>query len=196
MYIGFDPKTRPSIKTDVDSLEIDRAFIAHFQVSAANAVTASSTAVLAATALTAAVQAITAGITSPVVPRNIKIIGNATGITGNVVVKGTNYNGDNITETIALNGITAVEGVKAFRTVTEIDLPVQTATGNTVSVGFGEKLGLPYKLVCNTILMAFLDNAKESTVPTVTTSSTVLENNTIKLNSSLSGKIVDVYLLV
>ncbi len=196
MIIGFEKKTRPNLKTDVDSLEIDRAFIAHFQISATDAVVASNTAILAATALTTAVQTITANITNPAVPRNIKVIGNVAGIAGNVVIKGTNYNGDSISETLALNGTTAVEGNKAFRTITEIDLPIQTADGNTVSVGFGEKLGLPFKLAHNTILMAFLDNTKEATAPTLTTSFTVLENNTIKLNSSLSGKIVDAYLLI
>lgn len=197
MFIGFNPKTRPNIKTNVESLEIDRAFIAHFQVSAANAVAASNTAVLAATTLTAAVQAVTTNITSPAVPRNIKIVGNAAGIAGNVIIKGTNYNSDSITETIALNGTTAVEGNKAFRNVTEIDLPVKTnASGDTVSVGFGEKLGLPFKLAHNTALMAFLDNTKESTATTVTVSSTTLESNTVKLDSSLNGKVVDAYLLV
>ncbi len=196
MIIGFDRKTRPNIKTDVDSLEVDAGFIARVQVVASKAIAASNIAILAATTLITTAKVIIEGITNPTTPRNIKIVGNAAGIAGNVVIKGTNYNGNTITETIALNGVTAVEGAKAFKTVTEIDLPIKTnASGDTVSVGFGEKLGLPYKLPHNTVLFAHLDNVKEATAPTVTTNSTALEGNTIKLNSSLSGKIVDVYLI-
>jgi hypothetical protein len=196
-YYPYNPNIGQTIQTNCKGINVDQSFLAHFQVSAATAVAGSNTAVLAATALTAATQAVTANITNPAVPRNIKIIGNAAGIAGNVVIKGTNYNGDVITETIVLNGITAVEGSKAFKTVTEIDLPIETHAGtDTVSVGFGEKLGLPYKLSHNTVLLAYLDNAKEATAPTVAVDSAILENNTIKLNSTLAGKVVDAYLIV
>lgn len=190
-------RTEQKINTDVAGLGIDRGFIGHFQVSATNATAGSATNVLAATALTAAAQVIITNITNPSVPRNVRIVGNAAGITGNVTVKGTNFKGDVINEVIALNGVTAVEGNKAFKTVTEIDLPIQTHAGtDTVSVGTGEKLGLPYKLAHNTVLSAFLDNAKEATAPTVTVDSANIENNTVDLSSALSGKVVDVYLIV
>lgn len=197
--MGLAPFNRigQTLNTDATKVSVIEAFLAHFQASAANAVAGSNTAILAATALTAATQVITTNITNPAVPRNIKVAGNAAGIAGNVVIKGTNYAGDSINETIALNGVTAVEGNKAFKTITEIDLPVKTnASGDAVSIGFGEKLGLPYKLVRNTVLTAYLDNVKESTDPTVTIDSAVLENNTIKLNSALAGKVVDIYLIV
>lgn len=197
MFIGFNTKTNSKVKSDVSGLKITGSSIVHFQIGGTCAVAASNTSILSATTLTAAIQAIISNITNPAVPRNIKIIGNAAGIVGNIVIKGTNYNNESITETIALNGTTAVEGNKAFKTVTEIDLPIKTnASGDTVSVGFGEKLGLPYKLPHNTILAACFDNIKEATAPTVATSATVLESNTIDLNSSLNGKIVDVYLIV
>jgi hypothetical protein len=184
------------VKTDVKGLGVRQGFTAHVQINPENAVAGNNTGVLAATPLTASEQAIITNITNPTVPRNVTIIGNAVGIAGNVVVKGTNYNGDQITETLALNGTTTVAGNKAFKTITEIDLPVQTAAGNTVSVGVGEKLGLPYKLDHNTILATYFDNVKEAIAPTVTTSSTTLELNTIDLNSALNGKVVDVYLFV
>ncbi len=185
------------IQTNVNGLGIIQGFIAHLLVSEAYAVAASNISILAATGLTTEAQSIKEGITNPGIPRNIKIVGNASGIAGNVVIKGTNYNGNSITETIVLNGTTEVEGVKAFKTVTEIDLPIQTnVSGDAVSVGFGEKLGIPYKLSHNTVLAAYLDNAKEATSPTVITSAITLENNTIKLNSALNGKNVDVYLIV
>lgn len=193
----YNHKLGQKIQTNANGISVDRAFLAHFQVIATDAVAGNSSAVLAATSLTAALQTIIANITNPAVPRNIEIIGNAAGIVGNVIIKGTNYNGDAITETIALNGTTVVEGTKAFKTVTEIDLPIQTHAGtDTVSVGFGEKLGLPYMLAHNTVLATYLDNVKEATAPTVATNATALESNTIDLNSALSGKIVDAYIIV
>jgi hypothetical protein len=195
LIISNNPNVRDTIKTDADT-SIKMGYIAHFQVSADDAVAENSVGILAATELTTEAQTIATGIINPTISRNLIIVGNVEGITGDVTIKGTNCNGEIITETLALNGSTVVEGEKAFKTVTEIDLPVQTAAGNTVSVGFGEKLGIPYKLAHNTILFAFLDNVKEATDPTLTISSAILENNTIKLNSALSSKIVDIYFIV
>lgn len=193
----YNHKMGQKIQTDAPGVSVDRAFLAHFQVSAAAAVAASNTGVHAAIALTDATQEVTTAITNPAAPRSIIVKGNASGIAGNVTIHGTNYAGEVISEVIALNGATAVEGAKAFKTVTKIDLPVETHAGtDTVSVGWGEKLGLPYKLGHNTILATYLDNTIEGTAPTLTLSATVLEANTIDLNSALSGKIVDVYLIV
>lgn len=193
----YNSKLGQRIQTEIEGINVDRGFIAHFQVSAENALVASNNGILAATALTAQTQQITENITNPAVPRNIKIVGNAIGITGDVVVTGTNYAKETITETIALNGTAEVEGAKAFKTVTQIDLPVEVHAGtDTVSVGFGDKLGLPYKLTHNTILFAFFDNVKEGTDPTITVDPTNIENNTVNLNSALGAKVVDVYLMV
>lgn len=186
-----------TLNTDAKGVAIDRAFLAHFQVSATNATAGSATGIHAAIALTDAIQTVTTGITQPSVPRNITVKGNASGITGNVTIKGTNYNGDSISEVIALNGSTEVLGTKAFKTVSEIDLPVEVHAGtDTVSVGFGEVLGLPYKLAHNTVLVAYADNTREGTSPTVAVSTSAIESNTFDLNTALSGKVVDVYLIV
>lgn len=193
----YNVNMKQKIQTNANGVAVDRAFLAHFQVSAANATASSATGIHAAITLTDVTQAVTTSITQPSTPRNLSVTGNASGITGNVVIKGTNYNGDEITETIALNGTSTVEGTKAFATVTEVNLPVETHAGtDTVSIGFGEVLGLPYRLSHNTVLATYLDNSKESTEPAVSVSSTALESNTINLNSALSGKIIDAYLLV
>lgn len=193
----YNHKMGQKIQTNADGVEADRAFLAHFQVAAADAAAASATAIHAAITLTDAAQAITTGITNPAVPRSVTVKGNAAGITGNVVITGTNAAGEVITETIALNAANAVEGNKAFATITKIDLPAETNTGtDTVSIGTGTKLGLPWLLAHNTVLAAFLDNAKEGTAPTVTVSTTAIESNTIKLNSALTAKVVDAYLIV
>jgi len=186
-----------SLKTNAEGVSIDRGFLAHFQVSETDAVAQDLVSILAATALTAEVQAITTNISNPAVPRSLRVKGNATGITGNVVITGTNYANEVITETVALDGSNAVETTKAFKTITQIDLPVEVHAGtDTVSVGAGNKLGLPFKLAHNTVLVAFRGNTKEGTAPTVTTSATAIESNTVLLNSALNGTVIDVYLIV
>jgi len=191
----YNFKYGQTVQTNVDGVVADRGFIAHltFPTLAAQSITA----VLVATALTTEVQTITEGITQPDVPRSVKIKGNAAGITGDVVITGTNVAGEVISETIALNGDTEVLGNKAFKTITSIQLPVETNAGtDTVSVGTANKLGLPYLLERDTVIAAYRDNVKEGTDPTVATSTTALENNTILLNSALNGTDVDVYLIV
>jgi hypothetical protein len=100
-------------------------FVAHYTFTPA---AASATGVRAAANQTAAVQNLTSGITHPDVPRVVTVKGGVAGQTGNVVISGTNYAGDAITDTIALNGTSEVEGVKAFDTVTAVQLPAQTHT--------------------------------------------------------------------
>jgi hypothetical protein len=157
---------------------------------------ASATAVLAATALpTSGTTTVTTGITNPDVPRNVTITGNAVGITGNVVVTGTNKSGQTITETIAASGTATVAGNKAFKTVTSVQLPTRNAGGDTISIGTGTKLGLSRKLTENTVLFAFLNGVKEGTAPTVAVSGTALESNTVILNSTLNGTAVVVLYL-
>ena len=129
----------------------------------------------------------------PDVPRNLTVKGNDANVTGNVTIEGRNADGVAITETIALAGVATVAGNKAFEEVTKITLP-DYAVANTerVRVGLGVKLGLPVRLSRNTIVAAFLGNAREVTPPTVTTSAAALEANTITLNSALNGTAVTV----
>ncbi|SMC63310.1 hypothetical protein [Sporomusa malonica] len=152
---------------------------------------------------TAASQVVTTAITNPAVPRNITATAGG-GTAGDikaiqVVVAGTNYLDQAITETLpAFTADTpgSVVGSKAFKTVTSITIPAHDGTGATTAIGWGDKLGLPYKLTHNTVLAAYLDNALESTAATVAVSATAIESNTIDLNSALDSKIVDAYLLV
>lgn len=308
----IDPLGGQKLKTAAKGVTVDAAFLAHMNIPAASAVAASNTAVLAAVNLLLDAQDVVTGLTSPGIPRAIRIKGSAAGVAGNVVITGTNYKGAVITETIALNGATAADGAKAFRTVTKVALPaethaakaqVETATvvgtvtlaGNatvvvtctgmtgtpktisvavalndtaalvagkirtalaadtavaalftvggtgaevvltkkaiaanianlnvsidngtctglttaassadttagvaydTVSIGFNDKLGIPYFLTHNTVLAAFLGGTKEANAPTVTVDADELEKNTIDLDSALNGSAVDIYLIV
>lgn len=100
----------------------------------------SSNGILASTLLTTAVQTITTGISNPDFPRLLNVDSDGAA-TGNVVITGTNIRGETITDTIALNGTNAVAGVKAFKTITSIQLPVKAAA-ESVFVGWTDKLGL------------------------------------------------------
>lgn len=186
------------IETDAGkNIRSDWGFVAHFHRTASEAAAADTTSVLALTALTAAAQTINTGITKPAVPRNVQIVGNAAGIAGDVVVKGTAYDGSDISETLTLNGTGAVEGAKAFFSITEIDLPAFTnANTDEVSVGLGNKLGVPFKLALDTVLSAHLGGVKEGALPTVVSDNTNIENNTVTLGSALNGTEVDVFLIV
>lgn len=104
---------------------------------------ANNTGVHAAVTLGASAQDVNTSITNPDVPRVARIKGNAGGIAGNVVITGTDILDQAVTDTIALNGSSAVDGVVAFKTITNINMPAKTnGSGDTVSVGFGAALGL------------------------------------------------------
>lgn len=199
----LNPGLGQKIQTDIPKVFCDLAFLAHFQVPAALATVASTTGIHAAIACSATqTTTVTTAITNPSVPRNLTATagGTATDIKAvQVIVTGTNYANEVITETLpAFTVDTAgnVTGSKAFKTITSIAIPAMDGAGATVAIGFGEKLGLPYKLAHNTVLKTYLDNAAEATAPTVTVSTTAIENNTIDLNTALSSKVVDAYLIV
>lgn len=195
----LNPKIGQRIQTDANKVSIDQSFIAHIQFSP---LASSNNSIHAAIASTASQQVVTTNISNPDVPRNITATagGTATDIKAiQVIIEGTSYNDEVITETLpafTVDTAGTVTGNKAFKTITKITIPAHDGTGATTAIGFGEKLGLPYKLSHNTVMNAYLDNVKESTAPTVTISPTALESNAIDLNSALNGKVVDVYLLV
>jgi hypothetical protein len=128
-----------------------------------------ATYVHAAIALTDATQSVSTAITNPDFPRVVTIKGNASGITGNVVITGRDINDGALTDTIALNGATEVLGVKAFKTVLSIDLPVEVHAGtDTVSIGVGNKIGFPIAIPnASTVIAKTFDGAVDSSTITV-----------------------------
>jgi hypothetical protein len=201
-FYPYNPLLGQTMQTDVEGVEVDKGNVAHFQVSATNATVADTDGIHTAVTDNGAQQVITTNITNPSVPRNITAT--AGGTAGDVkaiqvIIAGTNYADEAITETLpafTVNTTGTVTGSKAFKTVTSITIPAHDGTGATTEIGFGEKLGLPYKLTHNTVLFASLGNTREGTAPTVATSSTAIESNTVDLNSSLNSSVVDVYLVV
>lgn len=64
--------------------------------------------------------------------------------TQTVTVTGTDYYGQAQTELLTLNGTTTVNGLKAFKTITQV--AVSGALTGNLSVGSGDSFGLPYKI--------------------------------------------------
>ncbi len=191
----YNHKKGQVIMTDVQGLSADRAFLAHVPLGSPAA--ASNTAAHAAVTLAdGATTVVTTGITDPDVPRAIRIKGSAAGIAGNVVIEGTNIRDEAITETIVAKDADAVDGAKAFKTVTKLTFPARTTAGDTISVGFNDVLGLPYELATNTVQIAALNHVREANAPTVTVSASAIESNTIDLSSALNGNPVEAWLMV
>ncbi len=190
-----------TITTDIEDAAVDRAFIAHLHIPATAAIAMSNTAVLALTKLEAGdgqdddgTRKITTGITSPAYPRNLKVVSDTELITSTVKIHGTDMAGEDIDEEITLDGTTPRVGTKVFKTVTAIDLPAAEGE-KKVSVGVDNTLGFPYNQPHITVLNTFLNDAKETTPPTISFNSD-WALNTIKLNSALAGTNVDVYFIV
>lgn len=194
----YNPKGG-GIQSDVEGVALNRVHEGFYHIEGADAPAKSNTAVHLAIPLTAdaAGQDIIPDITNPAVPRNAIVKGNAAGVVGDVVLTGKDYLGENITETLALNGATAVEGTKAFASYINIHVPQETHAGtDTVSVGFGDKLGLPCKLSLNTIGTCYQNGVKEAAAPTVAIDPSAICNNTVLLGSALAGQDVDIFLKV
>lgn len=203
-WYPYNPNLGQKMQTQINGVNIDRGFVAHFQVTAEKAIAASNDGVHSAIDASADTTVeVTTNITNPGVPRNITVTAGGTGgdikAGTQVTITGTNYNDEVITEDLpAFEADTPAtkEGSKAFKTVTKISVPSMDGAGVEITVGWGDKLGLPYKLSHNTCLFAFLDNVLEGTDPTITTDASNLEANTIDLNSALDGSVVDVYFIV
>jgi hypothetical protein len=75
--------------------------------------------------------------------RNVTVVasGAATSV---VTVIGRDYLGQPMRENLTLNGTTPVVGLKAFKYIDKVNIPVGTAS-TTIDLGWGARMGLPYK---------------------------------------------------
>ena len=117
---------------------------------------------------------------------------------GTLDIVGTDIDDQVLTETLTPLIGSTIQGTRAFKTVTSVTGVGWVTGGNddTITVGFGELIGLPDYMTHDTVLFALLNNVREGTHPTVTSSETVLALNTVDLNSALAGTVVVIYYLV
>lgn len=189
------------VYTDVKGLAVAKKTIAELKYIAAQAIASSAAGVHASIATNAStLTTVTTAITAPPCARNITATVGGTDANikaTQVIITGTNINDEVITEslpafTVDTAGI--VSGAKAFKTVTKIEIPAQDGAGVTVTIGFGDLLGVPYILERKSSLKAFFNNTVEA-VATETFGAT-LELNTFSMTSALNGSPVEIYLLV
>ena len=117
---------------------ISRVVCQHFQ----DLLTADADGVHAAITGNGASQDITTGITNPDYARNASITTtNIATPSGNVTITGL-VRGISDTDVIAIVASGTAYGVKAFDTITNINIPVGVSASDTVTVGFSDKMGL------------------------------------------------------
>lgn len=117
---------------------------------------------------------------------------------GDIVVTGTNIDGEAITESIAIaaNASTAVVGNKAFQTVTSVVFPAQDGAGATYTVGWGVKLGLGRCFPDEPLVMqARAAGTVESTAPTLAVNVAAVESNTISFDTAPAANNLEAYLV-
>lgn len=129
------------------------------------------------------------------VPRNVTVTsaGDETGRT--FTVTGTDEYGEDMTEDITGANAGVASGAKAFKTVSSVTVDANTA--GAVTVGFGDVLGLPYRIGGEYDLLAFYADATEelgsSTVvagdDTAATATTGDVRGTVDPNTAADGSV-------
>ena len=114
-----------------------------------------------------------------------------------IVVTGKNLAGETITESFTPTADTpaTLVGAKAFASVTSVAVPAQDGDSVTVDVGFGQLIGLPYKLDKKRVILTLNDGVVD-TAPVLTISASALESNTVDFNGSLDGSVMDMSIIV
>lgn len=136
---GYNPTMGQWIKTAGGVERVDRSFVAHYQVAAADAVAAGAATVLAAAPLTGVVQIFDAGdvLAQPAAPRCLSITCDTAGCGGNVTITGLDSDGVAMGDTIALNGAATVSGDEAFASISGITFPVARYQSGGIEVKAG-----------------------------------------------------------
>ena len=115
----------------------------------------------------------TAGVATFDVPRNVILVSSSgTDSTQIATVTGKDVYSVPVVETITLTGTTSAQGLKAFKTVSQIAM--NASTSGNVSAGMGDKFGVPYRFNKKGSLQAFWDatwnSGSATTTVAVTTS--------------------------
>jgi hypothetical protein len=186
------------LRTDVFGMPVHKTSVAHIHLTADQACVADADGILKDATLDAEETTEVTEFLNPMpYPRNLTVVASAaTGENAKVIVYGTNIADQAISEEFTLAGDTPVVGIKAFKAITKIVLPV-AAGSETINVGWGDKIGLPFMMEDKTLVFALQAGALETTPPTLAADADEIEKNTIDLNSALhSEKAVDIFLFL
>lgn len=109
----------------------------------------------------------TAGVATFDFPRNvIAVSASGTDTSVTLTYTGTDVYSVPLVETVTLTGTTTVQGLKAFLTVSKV--AVSAATVGALTVGTGDKFGVPYRINKKGSLQAFWDATWNSSSATTT----------------------------
>ncbi len=142
-------------------------------------IAASTTNILAATTCAnGSTTTLTTFLAQPDFARNIQVtvaLGGGNPLAGDVVITGTDINGQALTETIAVTTAATYQSTKAFKTISSIVIPARAQASDTVAVGVGAKFGLPEIFFGDTILRSAVSGASDTY--TLTANSTEVAKN-------------------
>lgn len=118
---------------------------APYMVDFGTPIAADADAILDGVSIDAAVDTTTFGTDTADAPfgRNLTVVASGAA-TSNVTVYGKDYLGQQVTESFTLTGAVSVVGLKAFKWIDRITAGITAAT--TIDVGFGDRLGLPFRM--------------------------------------------------
>ena len=131
----YSPQKGQRLKTDAKGVLVDRGFIAHYVLPAAEAIAADDDYIVTAKATTGAAQALEAADFAHILatPKVLSVKSVTAGQTGDVVITGTDQLGNPLIETIAINDNGSQSGTKVFKTINQIQLPpAQYQSGSAI----------------------------------------------------------------
>lgn len=114
---------------------------------------------------------VSGGVATLDMPRNVQVVStSANDTTLTSTITGTDAYGITLVETITYTGTTAAQGLKAFKTVTNV--AVSASTAGTVSAGPGDVFGSPYYFANSGSIQGFWDATWNSGSATITAGTT------------------------
>jgi len=200
----FNPNKGQTIQTNASGVVADMGYIANLswtalEAAAANAAGAVLTEAASATAIVTVLAADM--LAQPPCARNAVVTVAAT-TAAHVKAAAIRVNGLDLDGKALYEDFTPTEdtpatltGTKAFASFTSLVIPIQDGASVTVSLGWGQLIGLPYKLSKKRVILTLNDGVVD-TAPTLTISSSVLALNTVDFNGSLDGSVMDMSIIV
>jgi hypothetical protein len=185
-YIG-------ELATDVYGLTLNEMRLGHIRYTAAQAVASDPDGLLDGHVLGAAVAVVVSFLNPMPYARNVTVVASAA-TTAKVTIRGKDLSGALISEELTLNGTTPVVGVTAFASVESVVMPIKTGSEN-VDLGWGELIGLPFKLSAAPLHWV-LDDGAAASAAAFTANATVLSKNVVDFNGSLNGSVMDLFLVL
>lgn len=181
------------IGTDVYGVNLPDAQLAYKEWDETEAAANDDDAVMTSTAGATSKKTITSDLVNPPCVRTLTVTAGGTAgdiKAGSVRVYGTNYANEEIYEDFTFTADTAAteNGVKAFKTVTKVEIPAQDGTGCTFKVGTGKGLGLPFKFASKPLFLASFNGSADAGA--ITADDDELEKNIYTPQNTLNAKVV------